>query len=165
MATPSNRVRATDKTVKRLQSLTPRTICLVFANKRRRSGYAMMADCIRPTLADSPVLSGRDQAYPIPSSKFLNPLTAANAARQYDETVAIAGLLRRNCWIADSVGYDDAVFDESLKAALVKGFRTPAGPRRIRLHGGRRPKSLNDSGRSPKWVPLRSSTDSEPTST
>jgi hypothetical protein len=51
MAIPSNRVRTTDKAVKRLQSLTPRIICLVFANKRRRSGDAMMADCIRPTLA------------------------------------------------------------------------------------------------------------------
>jgi hypothetical protein len=53
MAIPSNRVRTTDKAVKRLQSLTPRTICLAFANKRRRSGDAKMADCIRPTPAGS----------------------------------------------------------------------------------------------------------------
>ncbi|MGA8656383.1 MAG: hypothetical protein WB586_09555, partial [Chthoniobacterales bacterium] len=44
---------------------------------------------------DSPVLSGRDQASPIPSSRFLNSLTAADAARQYNETVAIAGSLGR----------------------------------------------------------------------
>jgi hypothetical protein len=88
--------------------------------KRRRGLHPLSAalkmyeDVAEPVRTpDSPVLSGRDQVYPILSSKFLNPLTAANAARQYNETVAIAGLLRSNCWIASSVGYDDAVFDES----------------------------------------------------
>ena len=51
--------------------------------------------CRTARTPDSPVLSGRDQASPIPSSKFLNSLTAADAAQQYNETVAIAGSLGR----------------------------------------------------------------------
>src|SRR6266853_3122056 len=51
MATPSNRVRTTDKAVKRLQSLTPQTIALCVPINGRRSGDAKMADCIRLTLA------------------------------------------------------------------------------------------------------------------
>jgi hypothetical protein len=55
-------------------------------------------------------LSSRDQAYPIPSSKslirsqLLTPVT-------YNETVAIAGWLGRNCWIGWQRRYDEAVFD------------------------------------------------------
>jgi Uncharacterised protein family (UPF0175) len=73
MATPSNRVRTTDKAVKRVQSLTPRTICLVFANKRRRSGDAKMTDCIRATLA-----------VPLPASPRGSPLIADPASHERD---------------------------------------------------------------------------------
>jgi hypothetical protein len=51
MATPCNRVRTTDKAVKRVQSLTPQTIALCMPINGRRSGDAKMADCIRLTLA------------------------------------------------------------------------------------------------------------------